>query len=204
MKHELDTLVVVLPGIMGSELRDADGDVVWGTGLGTLVKGVLTRASSIKRLQLPDDHGLFGTVVHNPRSNMNNSVGYGRPARFDNRVALGTDGIGADMLDEFRLAFVKSREVDVTLGPDLAWGWLETGWDLFPEARNDRVTWNYVDMDPWRLAYTTGLSPLTVEADHGAGLETLWADGGPTRVEGDEIRAKAAEAANRLFARLES
>ncbi len=47
---------------------------------------------------------LLGTVVHNPRSNLNNAVGYGRPVRFP-RVALGTDGIGADMLDEFRLAY---------------------------------------------------------------------------------------------------
>ena len=160
----------------------------------------------IHGVHLPDDHGLSGTIVHNPRSNMNNSVGYGRPARFPNPVALGTDGIGADMLDEFRVAFVKSREEDVTRGPDLAWSWVETGWDLFPEARNDRVTWNYPDMDPWRLAYTTGLSPLSVETDPGDGgePETLWVDGGPTRVDGDEIRAKAAEAAQRLFARLDS
>ena len=32
-------------------------------------------------VHLPDDHGLPGTVVHNPRSNMNNAVGYARPAR---------------------------------------------------------------------------------------------------------------------------
>lgn len=57
MKHELDTVVVLLPGIMGSELRDGDGKPVWGTALGTLVKGVLTRGSAIKRLRLPDDHG---------------------------------------------------------------------------------------------------------------------------------------------------
>ena len=56
-------------------------------------------------VHLADDHGLRGTIVHNPRSNMNNAVGYGRPARFTNPVALGTDGIGADMFDEFRLAF---------------------------------------------------------------------------------------------------
>ena len=38
---------------------------------------------------------------------MNNGVGYARPgaaARTD--VVLGTDGIGADMLEEFRLAYV--------------------------------------------------------------------------------------------------
>ena len=45
---------------------------------------------------------------------MNNAVGYARPARFANPVALGTDGIGADMLDEFRVAFARHREDDVT------------------------------------------------------------------------------------------
>src|SRR6266508_328392 len=44
------------------------------------------------------DRPLPGTIAHNPRSNMNNGVGYGRPARRPNDVVLGTDGIGADML----------------------------------------------------------------------------------------------------------
>jgi cytosine/adenosine deaminase-related metal-dependent hydrolase len=154
----------------------------------------------IHGVHLPDDHGLLGTMVHNPRSNMNNAVGYAHPRRFTNPVALGTDGIGADMLDEFRVAFVKAREADVTVGPDLAWGWLETGWDLFPEAGNDVVTWNYPVMDPWRLAYTTQVSPVRVEIDG----DVVWADGSSTRVDGAEIKAKAAEEATRLFARLES
>ena len=38
----------------------------------------------IHGVHLPDDHGLRGTIVHNPRSNMNNSVGYARPSRFTN------------------------------------------------------------------------------------------------------------------------
>ena len=117
-----------------SRLRDHTADNWW------LVHGV----------HLPDDHGLAGTIVHNPRSNMNNAVGYARPRRFDNPVGLGTDGIGADMLDEFRVAFVRAREADVTVSPDEVWGWLEHGWSLFPEARDDRVTWNYAPMDPWR------------------------------------------------------
>ena len=118
----------------------------------------------IHGVHLDDDHGLAGTVVHNPRSNMNNSVGYARPARFANSVALGTDGIGADMLDEFRLAYVRHREDDVTASPEDAWGWLAAGWDLFPEAHHDRVIWDPVapveaPMDPWRLAFTTGVAP---------------------------------------------
>jgi len=55
-------------------------------------------------VHLPDDHGLRGTIVHNPRSNMNNAVGYARPARFANPVAQGTDGHRADKLEEFRQA----------------------------------------------------------------------------------------------------
>lgn len=153
----------------------------------------------IHGVHLPDDHGLSGTFVHNARSNMNNAVGYANPRRFSNPVALGTDGIGSDMIDEFRVAFVRARENDVTTTPDLIWGWLETGYLFFPEARNDRVTWSYAPMDPWRLAYTTGVHPVMVEIDG----EVLWADGLPTKVDADEIRAKAAEAANRLFTTLE-
>ena len=150
-------------------------------------------------VHLPDDHGLAGTMVHNPRSNMNNAVGYARPARFANPVALGSDGIGADMLDEFRLAYVRHREDDVTASPEVAWGWLATGWDLFPEARSDRVTWSYADMDPWCLAFTTGVGPLTVEVDG----ELVLVDGRPTRVDPDEIRARAAEEAVRLHRRID-
>ena len=150
-------------------------------------------------VHLPDDHGLAGTMVHNPRSNMNNAVGYARPARFANPMALGSDGIGADMLDEFRLAYVRHREDDVSASPEVAWGWLATGWDLFPEARSDRVTWSYADMDPWHLAFTTGVGPLTVEVDG----EHVLVDGRPTRVDPDEIRARAAEEAVRLHRRID-
>lgn len=150
-------------------------------------------------VHLPDEHGLSGTMVHNPRSNMNNAVGYANPRRFSNAIALGTDGIGVDMLDEFRVAFVKAREVDVTVTPDLMWGWLQAGYDLIPEARSDIVTWNYDVMDPWRLAYTTAVAPLRVEVDG----EVLLDDGVPTRVDAAEIKAKASEAAHKLFARLD-
>ncbi len=146
-------------------------------------------------VHLPTDHGLRGTIVHNARSNMNNAVGYGAPVRFANPVALGTDGIGADMLDEFRVAFVRAREHDVTTTPDVVWDWLQTGYRLFPEALADRVVWDYSPMDPWRLAYSPGISPLIVEIDG----EVVFEDGSTTRVDEAEIRAKAGEAAQRLF-----
>jgi cytosine/adenosine deaminase-related metal-dependent hydrolase len=151
-------------------------------------------------VHLPDDHGLAGTIVHNPRSNMNNAVGYARPARFTNPVALGTDGIGADMLDEFRVAYVRHREDDVAASPESAWSWLATNHALFPDALFDRVLWDYEPMDPWRLAFTTGVSPREVRIDDAL----VYADGSPTRVDAAEIRAKAVEAAKRLFAKLET
>ncbi|MCB0967823.1 MAG: amidohydrolase family protein [Ilumatobacter sp.] len=153
----------------------------------------------IHGVHLPDDHGLSGTIVHNPRSNMNNAVGYARPARFTNPVALGTDGIGADMLDEFRLAFVRQRETDVTASPDDAWGWLSAGWDLFPEARTDTVTWSYPTFDPWHLAYSTTVNAIDVDIDG----EPVLRNGTTTRVDEAEVRAKAAEQAQRLFRALE-
>lgn len=149
-------------------------------------------------VHLPDDHGLKGTIVHNPRSNMNNAVGYARPARFSNPVALGTDGIGAAMFDEFRVAFARLRESDVTASPDDAWRWLETNRRLFPEVADDLVTWSYSSIEPWHLAYTTDIRALDVTVDG----ELVLANGTATRVDADEIRARAAEQADRLFAKL--
>ena len=68
-------------------------------------------------VHLPTDHDLRGTILHNPMSNLNNAVGYANPARFSNPVALGTDGIGGNVLEAFRLAYVLERSVDVTCGP---------------------------------------------------------------------------------------
>lgn len=149
-------------------------------------------------IHIPDDHGLRGTIQHNTRSNMNNAVGYTRPFRFTNSVVLGSDGIGGNMIEEFRLAYVRHREEDVLATPDVAWGWLENGWTLVPEAKDDVVTWSYDPMDPWHLAFTPGVRPLEIEMD-GA---IVFAEGEPTRVDPVEIRRKAAEQAARLHARL--
>ena len=59
------------------------------------------------------------TVVHNARSNMNNGVGRAPLAALGERVALGTDGIGADMFEEGRTAYFRCREED--LGTATTW-----------------------------------------------------------------------------------
>ena len=146
------------------------------------------------------DRPLPGTIAHNPRSNMNNGVGYARPASRPNPIVLGTDGIGADMLEELRLAYVAHRADDVTATPETAWAWLTNGHRFIPEAAADRVTWTYDHADsPWHVAFTPGMRVTDVVTGDG---EVLVADGRPTRVDLDEVRAHAAEQAARLFAKL--
>ena len=48
--------------------------------------------------------------AHNTRSNMNNAVGYAPVHLMGDRVALGTDGIGADMFEEVKFAWFKARD----------------------------------------------------------------------------------------------
>ncbi|MGH2827521.1 MAG: amidohydrolase family protein [Actinomycetota bacterium] len=59
-------------------------------------------------------------VAHNPRSNMNNGVGYAPALRLGERVALGTDGIDGDMLAETKACYLKAREASWSAGVGFA------------------------------------------------------------------------------------
>ncbi len=145
------------------------------------------------------DRPLRGTIAHNPRSNMNNAVGYGNPTQWNNDIVLGTDGIGADMLEEARLAYVRLRESDITETPDTVWNWLQTSEKFFPEVRTDVVTWSYDHSEsPWHVAFTPGIRCTDVLVDDVAVI----ANGVPTQFDISELRAKAAEAAVRLHKKL--
>ncbi len=69
-----------------------------------LVHGVHLTEAELREAQ---DAGAW--LVHCPRSNMNNAVGYAPTAAF-RRAALGTDGLDQDMLAEARAAFLKMRD----------------------------------------------------------------------------------------------
>ena len=143
---------------------------------------------------------LRGRLVHNPRSNMNNHVGYGAPTTKSNTILLGSDGIGADMLEESRLAYARLREFDITETPETVAQWLRNGYEIFPEAQTDTVTWNYDQIEsPWHVAFTPGTRATDVLIDG----EVVLKDGLPTKVDINEIRAKAHEQALRLFERLQ-
>ena len=146
------------------------------------------------------DRPLPGTIAHNPRSNMNNAVGYARPARWENPVVLGTDGIGADMLEEARLAYVRLREDDLTASPGHRVAVARGRLRLLPRgARRPGDVELRPRRQPWHVAFTPGMRALDVTLDTG---EEVLRDGLPTRVDLDEVRAKAAEQAQRLFAQL--
>lgn len=145
------------------------------------------------------DRPLRGRIVHNPRSNMNNSVGYGKPSKQPNKILLGTDGIGSDMLEEARLAYARLREFDVSETPDTVAAWLHNGYEIFPQALHDEVTWSYDHADsPWHVAYTPGMRALDVIVDG----EKILSDGVPQKIDLAEVRARACEQSTRLHERL--
>ena len=102
------------------------------------------------------------------------------------------------MVEEFALAYAAHRADDVTAGPADAWGWLTAGGDLVPEAAGDEVTWAADRADPGYLAFTPGVRAERVVV---AG-EVVVEAGRCTRVDGQRIRARAWEEAQRLWARL--
>ncbi|MFN7135777.1 MAG: amidohydrolase family protein, partial [Myxococcales bacterium] len=66
-----------------------------------------------EELSLAQQSGTW--LLHCPRSNMNNGVGYAPAGRFGARKALGTDGISADLFEEARTAFFRGRDAGVDL-----------------------------------------------------------------------------------------
>jgi hypothetical protein len=131
---------------------------------------------------------------------MNNGVGYAKPTTRANTVLLGSDGIGSDMLEEARLAYVRLREFDQEATPATVAAWLDNSRDAFPQSKDDVVTWRYPHADDaWHTAFTTGMRVERVVADGRAIVER----GTTVLVDEDEVRAKAAEAAARLHRRME-
>ncbi|MFE2377225.1 hypothetical protein [Streptomyces sp. NPDC059398] len=56
-RSRVDDLVVVVPGILGSRLMDADGHEVWGLSGPALLRGIRTFGRSVRGLALPRDLG---------------------------------------------------------------------------------------------------------------------------------------------------
>jgi putative selenium metabolism protein SsnA len=66
-------------------------------------------------------------LAHNCRSNMNNHVGYNEELPRVKNVALGTDGIGSDMLQELKFAYFRHRDSGGSLAPGAFTRFLQNG-----------------------------------------------------------------------------
>jgi putative selenium metabolism protein SsnA len=161
------------------------------------------------------------SVAHNPRSNMNNRVGYSPLPRHGGRVALGTDGIGGDMITESQFAYF--RAVEAGTAPDPGWPLcrLAEGARLAgrsfgeplhgtiqPGAPADLTVLGYQAPSPLaaeNLAghWLFGVSPAQVRDVIVAG-DLVIAEGRSTRVDEAKIAEEAARTARRLWDRLEA
>ena len=159
-------------------------------------------------------------VAHNARSNMNNHVGYSPLARGGARVALGTDGIGGDMITESQVAFFRAAEAGAAADPGwplrrLADGARVAGRSfgepahgtITPGAPADLTVLSYPAPTPLagqNLAghWVFGVSASQVRDVIVAG-ELVVADRRSTRVDEAEIAQQAAREARRLWARLD-
>ncbi|GAB4378642.1 MAG: putative aminohydrolase SsnA [Calditrichia bacterium] len=63
---------------------------------------------SRRDIDILNSHEAF--LIHNPRSNMNNAVGYMGRLSLVKNWALGTDGIGSNMWEELKFAYFKQAE----------------------------------------------------------------------------------------------
>jgi putative selenium metabolism protein SsnA len=153
-------------------------------------------------------------VVHNPRSNANNAVGYARPSRFRDQLLLGTDGIGADVRAEAQAAFFHAQErrdpLDAMAALErnrafAAWHFgVPLGID--PGAAADLIALDYrapTPLEPGNLAghLLFGLPGAPVKHVIVGGRLVL-RDGRAVNVDEEQLYAKAREAAARLWARL--
>jgi putative selenium metabolism protein SsnA len=160
------------------------------------------------------------TVVHNPRSNMNNGVGRPPLAGLGERVALGTDGIGSDLWEEGRAAYFRRREEHLLTRPEWTLRRLAVGAGLvgriFAEpllgrisagAPADLVVLEYAPPTPLDAAslaahWIFGMSAAHVR-DVVVGGELVVRDRRLIRFDEAELNALAMEAAKRLWARLD-
>jgi len=165
-------------------------------------------------------HEVDATVVHNARSNMNNSIGRARVGEIDGRLALGTDGIGSDMFEESHAAYFRLREDDIGAGAD--WplarlaestrlagrihqepllGTLEQG------APADLVVLDYPAPAPVTDASFAGHWIFALSSRHVRDVmvagEWVVSDRRLTRIDQDALAAEACAQAQRLWRRLD-
>jgi cytosine/adenosine deaminase-related metal-dependent hydrolase len=160
------------------------------------------------------------TVAHNPRSNMNNSVGRAPVVALGDGVALGTDGIGADMFAESKTGYWRLREESLKAPPlwplarlargatfaGRAFGHPTLG-RIEPSAPADLAVLEYPDVTPLEASNAAGHWVFGLGSHHVRDVmvagEMVVADRILTKVDQDEVAAMAREHAERLWHRMD-
>jgi putative selenium metabolism protein SsnA len=75
-------------------------------------KSILAHGVHLNQKELSKVNRSRAWMIHNPRSNMNNRVGYAPLERFGERSALGTDGFPSDMFEESKIGYFRNVESD--------------------------------------------------------------------------------------------
>ena len=96
-------------------------------------ESILAHCIHVPPGDFPRLHAAKSWLVHNPRSNMNNHVGYAPVHNFGERAALGTDGFVADMMVEASTGFFKMKDSQCGAQGDLLTSFLQGGEQLVSE-----------------------------------------------------------------------
>jgi putative selenium metabolism protein SsnA len=157
-------------------------------------------------------------LVHNPRSNMNNRVGYAPVHFFKEQGALGTDGFPADMFEEAKFAFY--QRCDSRMGQPVDFMTLLNGGqrmasDIFggrfgalaTGSAADLVILNYQAPTPMTKNtcgghFLFGMQSSAVESVMTAGT-WIMKDRTVTGIDADAVMEKARKAAKKLWNRME-
>ncbi len=179
-----------------------------------LAHGVHLEPAELEEAQ---DRGAW--LLHNPRSNMNNDVGYA-PTHAFRRAALGTDGMDEDVLAEARVAFLELQEAGRDDAFETALRFLAGGHRVATElfarpfgtldvgAPADLVVLDYPSPTPVHDGNLAGHLLFGIDRSHvrSVMVEGRWVvrDGRVVTVDAEAILARAREAAPLLWRRMES
>jgi len=114
--RELGTVLHVHVAEDSADVADArrrgwDGPLERLERLGALPPGsILAHGVKLSETQVRHADALGCWLVHNPRSNLGNGVGYAAALRASTRVALGTDGYASDLAVERRVLLDESAK----------------------------------------------------------------------------------------------
>jgi cytosine/adenosine deaminase-related metal-dependent hydrolase len=182
-------------------------------------RAILAHGVHLTRKELAEVQDVGAWLVHNPRSNMNNAVGYAPTDAF-RQAALGTDGMDQDLLAEVRAAYLKMRDEGRTDAAEAALELLAGGHRLAaavfglpfgrlePGAPADLVVLDYPSPTPVTSANLTGHLLFGLDRSHPrsvmVGGRWVVRDRRLVTVDAPALLARARTAAEALWQRMAS